>query len=186
MGGYDSYNNGYGREYGGRPGALASVPTSSGGVVMVYGMGDNSMEFNCEKLFNLFCLYGTVTKIKFLKSKKGVAMVQMGDMQAVDVAIQYLNNIALHGCKLSLTHSKAPFIAGNSTSNLEDNTPDVVDYSSSLLNRFSRPSTKNRIYRPSKVLHFFNAPPNTTREMLNERFLEKCGITICDLKLFDK
>ncbi|XP_065091290.1 heterogeneous nuclear ribonucleoprotein L-like [Ochlerotatus camptorhynchus] len=43
-----------------------------GAVMMVYGLDNNTS--NTEKLFNLFCLYGNVVRIKFLKSKEGTAM----------------------------------------------------------------------------------------------------------------
>ena len=45
-------------------------------VLMFYGMNGEMM--NCERLFNLVCLYGNVVRIKFLKSKDGAAMVQVG------------------------------------------------------------------------------------------------------------
>ncbi|XP_065087715.1 heterogeneous nuclear ribonucleoprotein L-like [Ochlerotatus camptorhynchus] len=62
-----------------------------GAVMMVYGLGNNT-----DKLFNLFCLYGNVVRIKFLKTKESTAMVQMGDaiaFEPVECSIQHLNNI---------------------------------------------------------------------------------------------
>ena len=44
-------------------------------VLMFYGMNGEMM--NCDRLFNLVCLYGNVVRIKFLKSKDGAAMVQV-------------------------------------------------------------------------------------------------------------
>ena len=44
-------------------------------VLMFYGMNGDMM--NCDRLFNLVCLYGNVVRIKFLKSKDGAAMVQV-------------------------------------------------------------------------------------------------------------
>ena len=54
---------------------LKSNKMSNGAVCIVYGL--NMKHINCMKLFNLFCLYGNVMKIKFLKSKEGSAMVRM-------------------------------------------------------------------------------------------------------------
>ena len=84
--------------------------------MMVYGLDGNIS--NTEKLFNLVCLYGNVARvsseellqhhfkkfhdcplslsipqIKFLKTKEGTAMVQMGDSVAVERCVQHLNNI---------------------------------------------------------------------------------------------
>lgn len=85
-----------------------------GAVMMVYGL-DNATS-NTDKLFNLVCLYGNVARvctnilnlmrnilricfyslqIKFLKTKEGTAMVQMGDGVAVERCVQHLNNIPI-------------------------------------------------------------------------------------------
>uniref|UniRef100_A0A2S2NCW6 Heterogeneous nuclear ribonucleoprotein L n=1 Tax=Schizaphis graminum TaxID=13262 RepID=A0A2S2NCW6_SCHGA len=63
---HDLPNNNYGDSYPATPGRC---------VLMVYGLDPDKA--NCNRLFNLFCLYGNVVKIKFLKSKEGCAMVQM-------------------------------------------------------------------------------------------------------------
>ena len=36
-------------------------------------------EMNCDRLFNLVCQYGNVSKIFFMKTKPGCAMIEMGD-----------------------------------------------------------------------------------------------------------
>ena len=36
-------------------------------MLMVYGL--NAEKMNCERIFNLFCLYGNVVKVSSLKSK---------------------------------------------------------------------------------------------------------------------
>ena len=41
---------------------------------MVYGLCLEKM--NPSRIFNLFCLYGNVVRVKFLKTKEGCAMVQ--------------------------------------------------------------------------------------------------------------
>lgn len=41
----------------------------------------------------LFVLAGNVARIKFLKTKEGTAMVQMGEPVAVERCVQHLNNI---------------------------------------------------------------------------------------------
>jgi hypothetical protein len=42
--------------------------------LQVYGVDDN---MNCQRLFNLLCVYGNVLKVKFLRSKNNTAMVQV-------------------------------------------------------------------------------------------------------------
>ena len=55
---------------------------------MVYGL--DCAKMTCTRLFNLFCLYGNVVRIKFLKTKEGCAMVQMGDGLAVERVVSNL------------------------------------------------------------------------------------------------
>ncbi|MBZ3883902.1 Heterogeneous nuclear ribonucleoprotein L [Sciurus carolinensis] len=57
-------------------------PHSDSPVLMVYGLDQSKM--NGDRVFNVFCLYGNVEKVKFMKSKPGAAMVEMADGYAVD------------------------------------------------------------------------------------------------------
>ena len=63
-------------------------------------------KFNCQKLFNLLCLYGNVVKINFLKSKEGVAMVEFDDGLSVDRACRNLNQTKVFGARLRLEPSR--------------------------------------------------------------------------------
>lgn len=62
---------------------------------------------------------------------------------------------------------------------LPDNTPSFKDFMGSKNNRFINPTmaSKNRIQGPSKVLHFFNTPPNMTEETLKDLFQSNCNMT---------
>ena len=51
-------------------------------VLMVYGLDQSKM--NCDQVFNVFCLYSNVEKVKVMKSKPGTAMVEMADGYTVD------------------------------------------------------------------------------------------------------
>ena len=51
---------------------------------------------------NFRCLDIFFFKVKFLKSKEGSAMVQMGDAMAVDRCMQNLNYVTLFGNKITL------------------------------------------------------------------------------------
>ncbi|XP_037090820.1 heterogeneous nuclear ribonucleoprotein L-like isoform X4 [Pollicipes pollicipes] len=142
-----------------------------GAVLMVYGLNKSMM--NAERLFNLFCLYGNVIRIKFLKTKEGCAMVQLGDALAVERAIGNLNNINIFGNKLQLGYSKQAFLNNvQQPYSLPDGSPSFKDFTGSKNNRFLNPgmASKNRIQAPSKVLHFFNMPPQLTPDELTEIF----------------
>merc|ERR1719187_1308799 len=91
-------------------------------VMMVYELNKDTM--NCDKLFNLLCLYGNVLKVKFLKTKEGCAMVEMGDGLAVERAIANLNNTSFFGTQMTLALSKQTYLAEVQTPyELPDSTP---------------------------------------------------------------
>jgi heterogeneous nuclear ribonucleoprotein L len=140
---------------------------------MVYGCPEGRM--NCQKLFNLFCLYGNVVRIKFLKSKEGVAMIQMGDLQSVGRAIKDLNNCPLYGGKLNIATSKQAFIQDVPRPvTLSDGTESFMDFMGNRSNRFTTPeaAAKNRVMPPSKSLYFFNAPSGIKEEEIVKVFVE--------------
>lgn len=147
-----------------------------GAVMMVYGL--DSSTANTDKLFNLFCLYGNVVRIKFLKTKEGTAMVQMGDAIAVERSIQHLNNIPIgnDGSKIQIAFSKQNYLSESTNPyTLPDNSISFKDYSASKNNRFLSltQASKNRIQPPSKILHFFNTPPGMSEDQLLQAFTSK-------------
>lgn len=145
-----------------------------GCVAMIFGLNNNIM--NCHHLFNLFCLYGNVIKVKILVNKQGCAMVQYSDRLSTDMAIQNFNNVTLFGQLFRVAVSKHPYIMESSESTpLIDGSPSVVNFLESRDNRFRPiPGKKNdlfsRIHAPSKVLHYFNAPPTCTKERIIQLF----------------
>ncbi|XP_077447762.1 heterogeneous nuclear ribonucleoprotein L [Stigmatopora argus] len=156
----------YGAGYGPPPpeyGAHADSP-----VLMVYGL--EPAKINADKVFNIFCLYGNVERVKFMKSKPGAAMVEMGDCYAVDRAISHLNNNFLFGQKLNVCVSKQQAIVPGQSYQLEDNSTSFKDFHGSRNNRFTSPeqAAKNRIQHPTNVLHFFNAQPDISEELFDQ------------------
>lgn len=144
---------------GGPPNTMAGMGgpapglPQQGAVLMVYSLNKDRM--NSDKLFNLLCLYGNVVRIKFLKTKEGCAMVQMGDALAVERAIGNLNNTNFFGNKMQLGYSKQAFLADvQQPYDLPDGTPSFKDYMGNKNNRFINPeqASKNRIQPPSKVV----------------------------------
>ncbi|XP_066953931.1 heterogeneous nuclear ribonucleoprotein L isoform X20 [Macrobrachium rosenbergii] len=156
-----------------------------GAVLMVYGLNKDKM--NADRIFNLLCLYGNIVRIKFLKTKEGCAMVQMGDGLAVERAVANLNNTTFFNSKMQLGYSKQAFLADvQQPYELPDGTPSFKDYMGNKNNRFINPemASKNRIQPPSKILHFFNTPPGLTEEQLNKVFQENDITEPKSIKLF--
>merc|ERR550534_1191763 len=149
-------------EYGSSQEVMQNQPSaySQSPVVMMYGL--NPQKMNCKKLFNILCLYGNVMKIKFLKSKPGTAMAQMGDALSVDRSIAGLSGMKFCEEKLVLAPSKQMYLTdtNNPSAVLDDGSPSQQDFSGSRNNRFmtAKQAEKNREQNPSKVLHYYNAP----------------------------
>ena len=159
FGGGMNYDQGtaYGGDRGGSRG---------GAVVMVYGMEPD--KFNCARLFNLFCQYGNINRIMFLKNKEGTAMVEMDCGDSVNKSIQNLNHTAIFGLKLRLDWSKKDFIDEvRNPHELADGSLNYADFARDRNNRFDTPdrAAKNRIIAPTKILHFYNVPKMEDSEM---------------------
>ncbi|XP_037631128.1 heterogeneous nuclear ribonucleoprotein L-like isoform X1 [Sebastes umbrosus] len=162
-----------GRNYGPGYGPPPPPPGEYGGhaespVVMLYGL--DPVKMNADRVFNIFCLYGNVERVKFMKSKPGAAMVEMGDCYAVDRAITHLNNNFLFGQRLNVCVSKQQAIVPGQCYEMDDGSSSFKDFHGSRNNRFTSPeqAAKNRIQHPSNVLHFFNAQPDVTPEIFSQ------------------
>ena len=128
-------------------------------VLMVYGL--ESDKWNPLLVFNLICQYGNVNKIFFMKNKESTAMVEMGDPDAADNVIKYVNEIDVFGTTVRFNHSKKhrrltvtplEFDLPNGSSSIKDFSRDK------RMNRFIREdlARKNRLLKPTRVLHFYN------------------------------
>ncbi|XP_037544089.1 heterogeneous nuclear ribonucleoprotein L [Nematolebias whitei] len=182
MGGRGRGSQRYGSGYGPPPPEYG--PHADSPVLMVYGLEPSKI--NADRVFNIFCLYGNVERIKFMKSKPGAAMVEMGDCYSVDRAISHLNNTFLFGQKLNVCVSKQQAIVPGQCYQLEDSTSSFKDFHGSRNNRFTttEQAAKNRIQHPSNVLHFFNAQPEITAETFSQ-ICDELGIkSPASVKLF--
>ncbi|KAH0622829.1 hypothetical protein JD844_025546 [Phrynosoma platyrhinos] len=143
----------------------------SGSVVMVSGLHQQKM--NCSRVFNLFCLYGNIEKVKFMKTIPGTALVEMGDEYAVERAVTHLNNVKLFGKRLNVCVSKQHSVVPSQIFELEDGTSSYKDFAMSKNNRFTSAgqASKNIIQPPSCVLHYYNVPLCVTEETF---------VTLCD------
>ncbi|XP_006638602.2 heterogeneous nuclear ribonucleoprotein L-like [Lepisosteus oculatus] len=158
---------------------------SSSSVAMVSGLHLSKM--NCARVFNLFCLYGNIEKVKFMKSVPGTALVEMGDEYAVDRAITHLNSIKVFGKRLNVCVSKQHAVIPSQVFELEDGTSSYKDFAMTRNNRFSSAgqASKNIIQPPSCVLHFYNVPPCVTEEELQQLCTEHDVPGFIKFKVFD-
>jgi hypothetical protein len=72
----------------------------SGDVLMVYGV--DSTHMNCDRIFNLFCLYGNVLRVKFMKTKRDTCMLEMADLTGCARAIECLSGARMFGKELTV------------------------------------------------------------------------------------
>ncbi|CBY18131.1 unnamed protein product [Oikopleura dioica] len=153
-------------------------------VVMVYGVDDN---MNCQRLFNLLCVYGNVLKVKFLRSKNNTAMVQLGDPQAVDRCCQLLTGSRLFENLLTLAPSKQLHLVDTSSAifDLNDGSPSFADFSSSRNHRFTsqKMAAMNRTQKPNKSLHYYNAPMEFAENDIQE-ICDNENLNIVQIKVF--
>jgi len=147
-------------------------------VVVVHNLATGEM--NCDRLFNLVCQYGNVSKIFFMKTKPGCAMIEMGDHEGAQRIISNLQSTLLFGNKLQLDLSKKHIRITNAPLEfkLDDGTNSVKDYVSDWrLNRFNTKemARKNRILAPTKVIHFYGVSRDMSEDDIEKLFEEYCA-----------
>ncbi|XP_011478084.1 heterogeneous nuclear ribonucleoprotein L-like [Oryzias latipes] len=166
------------------PSTSSSSLLGSSSVAMVSGLHPSKM--NCSRIFNLFCLYGNVEKVKFMKSVPGTALVEMGDEYAVDRAVTHLNGIKVFGKKLNVCVSKQQAVIPSQVFELADCSSSYQDFSLTRNNRFSSAhSSRNIIQPPAAVLHFYNGPPTLTQHQLLKLCSEHSVPSFIKFKVFD-
>uniref|UniRef100_A0A674NGM3 Heteroous nuclear ribonucleoprotein L like n=1 Tax=Takifugu rubripes TaxID=31033 RepID=A0A674NGM3_TAKRU len=160
-------------------------PQAEGSVAMVSGLHPSKM--NCTRIFNLFCLYGNIEKVKFMKSVPGTALVEMGDEYAVDRAITHLNSIKVFGKRLNVCVSKQHAVIPSQVFELDDGSSSYKDFAMTRNNRFSSAgqASKNIIQPPSAVLHYYNVPPCISQEQLLRLCTEHDVPGFVKFKMFD-
>uniref|UniRef100_A0AAY4AL49 RRM domain-containing protein n=1 Tax=Denticeps clupeoides TaxID=299321 RepID=A0AAY4AL49_9TELE len=158
---------------------------ASSSVAMVSGLHPTKM--NCIRIFNLFCLYGNIEKVKFMKSVPGTALVEMGDEYAVDRAITHLNSIKVFSKRLNVCVSKQHAVIPSQVFELEDGSSSYKDFAMTRNNRFTSAgqASKNIIQPPSCVLHFYNVPPCVTEDELLQLCKEHDVPGFIKFKVFD-
>ncbi|XP_072516034.1 heterogeneous nuclear ribonucleoprotein L-like [Salminus brasiliensis] len=167
------------------PQTSSYIGHSSSSVAMVSGL--HSTKMNCTRIFNLFCLYGNIEKVKFMKSVPGTALVEMGDEYAVDRAITHLNSIKVFSKRLNVCVSKQHAVIPSQVFELEDGSSSYKDFAMTRNNRFTSAgqASKNIIQPPSCVLHFYNVPPCITEDDLLRLCTEHDVPGFIKFKMFD-
>lgn len=153
----------------------SATPKQDSFVFNVEGL--SSPSWNCERLFNLLCLYGNVSRIKFLKSKEGGAMIQMNHCDNLRQHLKSLNSTFIFGQTFIIVPSRQVEIQPmNRPFPLENGDPSYVEFDTNRNNRYltHEQAIKNRPVAPSHVLYYFNTPPNMT-EIDIVRFFEDVG-----------
>ncbi|XP_041640312.1 heterogeneous nuclear ribonucleoprotein L-like isoform X2 [Cheilinus undulatus] len=157
---------------------------ASSSVAMVSSLHPTKM--NCSRVFNLFCLYGNVEKVKFMKSVPGTALVEMGDEYAVDRAVTHLNSVKVFGRKLNVCVSKQHAVIPSQVFELSDGSSSYQDFSLTRNNRFnSTQSGRNIIQPPAAILHFYNAPPSLSQQQLHDLCTDHNVPGFTKFKIFD-
>ncbi|KAK4473538.1 hypothetical protein MN116_002897 [Schistosoma mekongi] len=149
--------------------------SKSSSVVMLYNIDINKM--NCDRIFNILCIYGNVIRVKFLRTKEGSAMVEMGDGDSATRVIRNLSGVSFMGNQLMIRNSKQDVILDvSSPFQLPDGSPSFKDFSKDRNNRYTTSimAKKNRVHPPSRTLHYWNAPPKISNNSLLE-LVRKCG-----------
>ncbi|CDW55109.1 RRM 5 and RRM 1 and RRM 6 domain containing prote in [Trichuris trichiura] len=185
---YGNSDMGYRTPYDGPPSRVNDYGyQNESAVIMIYGL-DPTLA-NCDRLFNLLCLYGNVMKIKFLITRSDTVMVEMSDQKSAQRVIDYLHNATIFNKTIHVSFSRQPYLNEvRDPPSMHDGTPSYKEYSDSRLQRFTSPhiATKNRVIQPQKYLYFFNAPPNVTEDHLISLFEEARAPVPAHVKIFSK
>jgi heterogeneous nuclear ribonucleoprotein L len=112
-------------------------------------------------VFNIFSIYGNILRIKMLKTKPGMAMVEMETMEGVMKVMENLLGVQIRGKELQMKKSKQDCVNG-SMNNDTNQKSSFWDFTGSTYNRFSSPLNPSlpikvrRTHAPSKIIQFWN------------------------------
>ncbi|THD24053.1 Heterogeneous nuclear ribonucleoprotein L [Fasciola hepatica] len=141
-----------------RPTDVSVFESMEGVVLMACNLPTH---LNCDHLFNLLCLYGNIARIKFLKTRPGCAMIQVGTAEAADLIHRYYDSLTIFDRTIQFYHSKQPELTEHENLGvLDDGSPVMKNYMNDPNNRFRNVivASRSRILEPSRTLHFFNTP----------------------------
>ena len=105
--------------------------------------------------------------IKNPKKPSYSCLVEYELPQQIDSSIEFLENVRIFGNKVQFERSIVDFDHGRDWI-LRDQSPNFADFTQNRNNRFltSEAASKNRLSKPVKNLHFYNAPSSITLDEL--------------------
>jgi hypothetical protein len=181
----------------GGPGGPGPGPHGSASAVLIcYNLPRERV--GAPEVFNLFCPYGHVARVRLMREPRNAALVQLGDPLQAREAREALNRTPGFGGTVTVDFSykhatlradgagqitvagtpAAAAAAALSAGGCEDGpTPfAVVDFEKDALQRYAagRPGPSPRqIFRPSSSLYFANLPENTPEERVHAALRER-------------
>jgi len=166
-----------------------NVPTP---VIMVYNLPRELVK--SENVFNLFCLYGNVLKVRMLTRPENSAYVQYSDTKHAMDAIEHLNNACAFGERLYIQYAMAQTLEkgvndvkpgfGDGPSGADETSQVITrDFQGSPLNRFKGRERGEagvgamapKVFKPCCTLYFSGAPPSSTEGYMR-RVLQEKGV----------
>eukprot|EP00922_Rhytidocystis_sp_ex-Travisia-forbesii_P005465 GHVS01007971.1.p1 GENE.GHVS01007971.1~~GHVS01007971.1.p1 ORF type:complete len:421 (-),score=76.14 GHVS01007971.1:121-1383(-) len=161
---------------------LEGINTSQTPVVICYNLSPT--ETTVQKLFNLFSLYGTVTRIKILREKNDTALIQFSDPLYASIAHSLLNNAPINGRELQISFSKNHEVKMPPQSNQE--TEEDLKRTKSFGLKDQRYGALNSAAdmekyvkgacRPTNTLFIANINEECTEEDITKLFVDICPI----------
>lgn len=136
-----------------------------------------------ERIFNLFCVYGDVLRVRFTKAKGDMALVEMNSETEAMNVITNLDRSLVFRRELRIRFSHQRVVLeplNNKHDTMANGHPCFQDFSNSSRHRFSSPlkTRKNMIVPPSRLLHAFNLPLHfETNKDLIAIFASKRGVS---------
>lgn len=147
-----------------------------GCVLMVYNLP--RAKVGAQQLFNAFCMYGNVVRVKLLSKPENSAMVQMENAGCAAHAMEGLNRLPAFGVTVSVTTSRQTDIAPlRPGPNGDTEGVVVIDYYNSRENRFKQGSgPQHQPMKANNILYFGNVPGDAPdAEAYVRALLEKAG-----------
>uniref|UniRef100_A0A915CQL4 Uncharacterized protein n=1 Tax=Ditylenchus dipsaci TaxID=166011 RepID=A0A915CQL4_9BILA len=127
-------------------------PLTISPVLTVYGL--SQLNFNCERVFNLMCLYGDCLKVLF--SRDGTCMIQMRNGEQAQNVIDHLSACKVFGKEISFVSMRKTEIRQpikECIFKMPGGFSSFADYSDSPHLRFSYQEICGKFYYKSRLIH---------------------------------
>eukprot|EP01068_Selenidium_serpulae_P003483 Selendium_serpulae@DN3091_c0_g1_i2.p1 len=158
-------------------------PTGQSPVLIVYNVPHEQV--TVQMLFNLFSLYGNVTRVKMIRDKPNTALVQFSSPTFSTMAKTYLNEAEMFGSRINVLPSKhfevkLPMRADDEggPSKTREFLPGEQRYNKAdELEKYQKSACK-----PTATLFVANVPDDVTKEDFDALFLGTVEIQSCSIR----